>query len=574
MFDTAITGGTVVDGTGGPGRRLDLGIRGDRIAQLAPPGTLGDAARVIDATDRVVAPGFVDVHTHYDAQVFWDPSLTPSPLHGVTTVVGGNCGFSLAPLGAGTADFLMRMMARVEGMPLASLRAGVPWDWGSMAEYLDRVDGSLAVNAGFLVGHSAVRRSVMGAAASERPSNPDEMDAMRASVRDALDAGALGFSSSWSNTHSDGDGTPVPSRFATIGELLDLCAVVGSFDGRSIEFIPPVTANFTTEDIDVMTRMSLEADAPLNWNVLSITQDTIDSWHTKLVASDVASSRGASVTALVLPMPTSARLSFATGFVFDGVPGWERVMALPLDERVEAMSDPWEGQRLAAAAEAVRGPLAKPVDWAGKRIVECHDPALREYEGRMVDDVARAEGKSPFDTLVDLAVADGLQTVFAHARPEPDGVWEARIQACRDPRTVIGASDAGAHLDLLDAFVYTTALLSEAVRRRKLLSLEEAVRLITDAPARLIGLRERGRVQENWYADLVVFDPRTVAAEAVRTVEDLPGGAGRLFAGSTGVDRVLCNGVEIVRDGSMTESRPGTLLRGGRDTHDRMGERS
>jgi N-acyl-D-aspartate/D-glutamate deacylase len=414
----------------------------------------------------------------------------------------------------------------------------------------------------------------MGEAASERPANLDELEAMRRSVRDALDAGALGFSSSWSNTHSDGDGTPVPSRFATIGELLDLCAVVGSFGGRSIEFIPPVTANFTTEDIDVMARMSLEADAPLNWNVLSITQDTIDSWHTKLVASDVASSRGASVTALVLPMPTSARLSFATGFVFDGVPGWERVMTLPLDERVEAMSDPWERQRLAAAAEAVRGPLAKPVDWAGKRIMECRDPALREYEGQMVEDVARADGKSSFDALLDLALADGLQTVFSHARPESDEVWEARIQACRDPRTVIGASDAGAHLDLLDAFVYTTALLSEAVRRRKLLSLEEAVHLITDAPARLIGLRERGRVNEGWYADLVVFDPRTVAPEAVRTVDDLPGGAGRLFAGSAGVDRVFCNGVEIVCDGRMTDARPGTLLRGGRDTHDRMGQRS
>jgi len=365
MFDTAITGGTIVDGTGRPGRRLDLGIRGDRIAQLAVPGTLGGAARTIDATDRVVAPGFVDVHTHYDAQIFWDPALTPSPLHGVTTVVGGNCGFSLAPLAAGTSDFLMRMMARVEGMPLASLQEGVPWDWDSMAEYLDRVGGSLAVNAGFLVGHSAVRRSVMGAAASERPANPDELEAMRASVRDALDAGALGFSSSWSNTHSDGDGTPVPSRFGTLEELLDLCAVVRDFDGRSIEFIPPVTESFTTEAIDVMARMSLEADAPLNWNVLSITQDTIDSWHTKLVASDVASARGASVTALVLPMPTSARLSFGTGFVFDGVPGWERVMALPLDERIEAMSDPSERERLAAAAEAVRGPLAKPVDWAG-----------------------------------------------------------------------------------------------------------------------------------------------------------------------------------------------------------------
>jgi N-acyl-D-aspartate/D-glutamate deacylase len=570
MLDTAIIGGTVVDGTGRPRRRLDVGVRGDRIVRLAPTGSLGEAAaHIVDATDRVVAPGFVDVHTHYDAQIFWDPALTPSPLHGVTSVVGGNCGFSLAPLAAGTSEFLMRMMARVEGMPLASLRVGVPWDWNSMAEYLDRVDGALAVNAGFLVGHSAVRRSVMGADASARAANPDELEAMRASVRDALEAGALGFSSSWSNTHNDGDGIPVPSRFATADEILDLCSLLRQYDGRSVEFIPPVTADFTTDDIDLMARMSLEAESPLNWNVLSVTQDTIDSWHTKLIASDVAQTRGASVTALVLPMPTSARLCFATGFVFDGVPGWEDVMALPLAERIDVMADADERARLEAAAAAVRGPLAKPVDWPGKRIMECRDPALRQYEGLLVEDLARAEGKSPFDALVDVAVADSLQTVFSHVRPEPDEVWDARIRACRDPRTVIGASDAGAHLDLLDAFVYTTALLAQAVRERNLLELEEAVHLITDAPARLIGLRDRGRVEEGWYADLVVFDPRTVAPEPVRTVEDLPGDAGRLFAGATGIDHVFCNGSEIVRDGHITEARPGILLRGGRDTQDR-----
>jgi N-acyl-D-aspartate/D-glutamate deacylase len=321
-----------------------------------------------------------------------------------------------------------------------------------------------------------------------------------------------------------------------------------------------------------MARMSLEAEAPLNWNVLSVTQDNVDTWQTKLVASDVAYARGASVTALVLPMPTSARLSFATGFVFDGIPGWEEVMALPLGDRIDAMADRAQRAQLEAAGEAVRGPLAKPVDWAGKRIMECRDPALRVYEGRLVEELALEEGKSPFDALVDVAVADGLQTVFSHVRPESDEVWEARLRACRDPRTVIGASDAGAHLDLLDAFVYTTALLSEAVRNRGLLELEEAVHLITDAPARLVGLRERGRVEEGWFADLVVFHPGSVAPESVRTVEDLPGGAGRLFAGATGVDRVLCNGVEIVRRGAMTAARPGTLLRGGRDTHDRMGE--
>ncbi|HEY3670577.1 MAG TPA: amidohydrolase family protein, partial [Acidimicrobiia bacterium] len=227
MYDILIRGGDLVDGTGSARRRADVAIQGDRvvaIGELAGDGD-GDAAVTIDATGKVVTPGFVDVHTHYDAQVFWDGALTPSPLHGVTTALAGNCGFTIAPLSddASDGDYLMRMLARVEGMPLESLRDGVPWNWKSTADYFDQIEGRLGINAGFMVGHSAIRRVVMGEESTAREAKPEELEAMRALLRAGLEAGGMGFSSSWARTHNDADGHMVPSRFASREEIVDLC---------------------------------------------------------------------------------------------------------------------------------------------------------------------------------------------------------------------------------------------------------------------------------------------------------------------------------------------------------------
>src|SRR6185312_2824182 len=241
MLDLLLTGGTVVDGTGSPRRRADVGVKDGRIVAI---GTITDeAAQTVDATGKVITPGFIDVHTHFDAQVFWDSALTPSPLHGVTTVIGGNCGFTIAPLSADPSDgeYLMRMLARVEGMPLESLRDGVPWSWTSTGEYLDAVEkSSLGVNAGFMVGHSAIRRVVMGIESTERESTPDELAAMRRLLHEGLDAGGFGFSSSWARTHNDADRRMVPSRYASRDEILALCAVTGEHEGTQLEFIPMV----------------------------------------------------------------------------------------------------------------------------------------------------------------------------------------------------------------------------------------------------------------------------------------------------------------------------------------------
>jgi len=567
LFDLLIVGGTLVDGTGAPRRAADVAVTAGRIVAV---GDLRDqpARRSIDASGRVVAPGFIDLHTHYDAQAFWDPTLSPSPLHGVTTVVGGNCGFTIAPLSDDPADgaYLMRMLARVEGIPLETLEAGVPFDWRSTAEYLDRLDGTLSVNAGFMVGHSALRRVVMGAAALERAATDAEIAAMCALLADGLRAGALGFSSSWSRTHNDAEGARVPSRVATRQEVLALCAVCREFPGTSLEFIPHVTAAFDEEILDLMAAMSVAAQRPLNWNVLPVTAGTAGDAAAKLAAGSHATSRGGRVVALTAPMTTALRLSFDSGFMLDALPGWADVLWLPRDEKLRALADPSVRARLLAGAASPDNPLPHITDWERKQILEVFDPALRAAVGRTAAELASEAGSTAFDALLDVVIADGLRTTFGSVVEESASDWAARAEVWRDARAVVGASDAGAHLDLFASFQYTTVLLAEGVREHGVISLEEGVAMLTSVPADLYGLVGRGRLAVGAWADVVILDPATVGAGPVHTRFDLPGGAGRLYAEAIGIDRVLVGGVDTVVDGEFTAARAGALLRGGKDT--------
>ncbi len=565
MLDLCIRGGTLIDGTGAPGRRADVGIRGGRIAAI---GRVDEAAREsIDADGRAVAPGFVDLHTHYDAQAFWDPTLSPSPLHGVTTVIGGNCGFSIAPLTDTSGEYLMRMLARVEGMPLESLQQGVPWNWRSFGEYLARLDGRLAVNAGFLVGHSALRCAVMGERAVGCAATDAERAAMVALLHRSLDEGGLGFSSSWAPTHNDGDGQPVPSRAASPEELIELAGAIRRHAGTSLEFIPGV-GRFTDEQVDVMAAMSVAAARPLNWNLLTVISFAKEGVEAQLAASDYAKARGGTVIALTLPQLMSLRLNFVSAFVLDALPGWAEVVTLPLPERKRALADASVRERLAkGAASPEAGAFRAIAIWENMTIEETYAPQNAKYRGRNLGECAKEAGVPTFDLMVAIALADDLRTSFRTPSFGDDAAsWEMRKQVWRDPRALIGASDAGAHLDMIDTFTATTALLGPAVRDRGLLPLEEAVHQITDRPARLYGIEGRGRLAEGWAADVVVFDPATVKPGPVHTRHDLPGGAGRLFAGAEGIAHVLVNGAEIVRDGAITDARPGIALRSGRDT--------
>jgi N-acyl-D-aspartate/D-glutamate deacylase len=564
MLDLLIRGGTVVDGTGRARRRIDVGVRDGRIVSDLDGHT---ARRTIDADGLVVAPGFVDLHTHYDAQLFWDPTASPSTLHGVTTVLGGNCGFTLAPAGPDHVDYLMRMMSRVEGMPLEALEAGLPWDWTSYADWLGRLDGKIGVNAGFLVGHSAIRRAVLGEDAHEA-ATAEQIEQMAALLGECLAAGGLGFSSSQAHTHNDGEGLPVPSRAATAEELLALSSAVRNYEGTTLEFITAGCINgFTDDEMQLMADMSLAANRPLNWNVLGVSALSNQHEH-QLSASDVAAERGARVVALTLPHMMSIRLSFLTGVVLEALPGWKDVLGLPVAERIAALRDPGVRERMKAGASSDEaGMLRGLANWHRLNIVETFAPENEGLAGQSVGHVAKQRGADAFDVLLDVVTADELRTgLQPPMMGNDDDDWKLRADVWRDPRTVIGGSDAGAHLDMMCGAIYSTSLLGNAVRDRGLLSMEEAVQALSDEPARLYGVTERGRIVDGWHADLVVFDPETIGPGPERTRYDLPGGAPRLFAEAHGMHHVFVNGEQVVADGVSTGAVPGTVLRSGRDT--------
>ncbi len=562
MFDLVIRNGTVIDGTGNPGRIADVALRDGRI--LTVGAVTEQCENEIDATGLVVAPGFVDVHTHFDAQVFWDTTLSPSPLHGVTTVISGNCGFTIAPLEPEHGDYMMQMLARVEGMPLTSLQEGVPWDWRTFGEYLDSIDGTLMPNAGFLVGHSALRRTVMGERSVGEFASDDELQAMKQLLAESISAGGLGFSSSWAKTHNDADGEAVPSRHASQKELIELCSVLRDSDAVALEFIPTIE-RFDDEVYQLLTDMSVAADKPLNWNVIFANARQADLIEEKLQASDFAARQGGRVIALTAPMPAVSRLCFESGFLLDTLHGWGEPMALPNEEKMALLSDPEQRRKLNEDAQkpsAFRG-VAR---WERLTVGEVTKEGLKHLEGQTIGDIAEQTGNTPWDTLCEIVVEDGLKTgLYPPAAGDNDESWALRQALWNDDRCLIGASDAGAHLDFLATFNYSTYLLA-AARDRDLLSLESAVNKLTDVPARLYGLKDRGRIEEGWWADLVIFDAAEVAPAEVEVREDLPGGAWRLYSEAVGVHHVFINGEHAVRNGEFTDARPGALLRSGRDT--------
>jgi N-acyl-D-aspartate/D-glutamate deacylase len=564
MLDVRINGGLVIDGTGSAGRHADVGIRDGRVVAI---GIIDEAAnRTVDATGLIVAPGFVDVHTHYDAQAFWDTTLSPSPLHGVTTVIGGNCGFTIAPLTPDDGDYLMRMLSRVEGMPLEALQVGVPWDWRTTGEYLDRLDGTLMPNAGFLVGHSALRRVVMHDEATERHATSAEIEQMKELLRDGLRDGGLGFSSTWSTSHNDHHGNPVPSRVGSREEILALCSVVGEFPGTTLEFIPQV-GKMTEESFDLMAAMSAAANRPINWNFIQVYGINREHVDHQLSGFDYAADRGGKVIGLTLPDSFRMRLNFASGFVLDILNGWDKLMALPKADKLAMMRDPAGREQMNALAQSTEGNIRSVANWRSYTLIETFTDEHKRFVGRTFGDIALELGKTPWDTLCDIVVDDELRTSFSNHDPgQDDASWERRVEVWRDHRSLVGASDAGAHLDMIDSFAMHTQMLGKAVRERGLLPWEEAIHMITQAPAELYGLRDRGVLKVGSFADITVIDPTTVGQDVLHTRFDLPTGAARLFAEANGIEHVFVNGTEVVTGKQFTDARPGTLLRSGRDT--------
>ncbi|MFI1740052.1 amidohydrolase family protein [Streptomyces sioyaensis] len=573
MLDHLIKGATVVDGTGAPSYAADVGIRTGRIAVVAPAGTVTeDATTSEDATGLILAPGFVDPHTHYDAQLFWDPYATPSLNHGVTTVAGGNCGFTLAPLHPGRpadADYTRRMMSKVEGMSLMALEQGAPWSWSSFGEYLDALEGRIAVNAGFMVGHCALRRYVMGEDAVGGQPTPAQLEQMLALFHEAMDAGAWGFSTTQSATHSDGDGRPVASRYAEPAELLALARAVAAHEGTQIEaIVAGCLDRFSDAEIELLVELSATAGRPLNWNVLTIDAAVPGRVPRQLIASERARQAGGRIVALTMPILTPMNMSLGTFCALNLIPGWGDVLGLPVPERIERLRDPGVRDEMLRRANSKEAGVFRRLAHFGRYVIgDTYSTANEGLTGRVVEDIAAERGQEPFACLVEICANDQLRTVLWPMPSDNDPAsWALRAETWQHEDVLLGGSDAGAHLDRMCGAPYTTRFLGDCLRGRKLMGLEQAVKMLTDDPAQLFGLRERGRIEEGWHADLVLFDPERIDADKATLVHDLPGDSPRLDSRAIGINAVWVNGVEVIREDVVTGAVPGTVLRSGRDT--------
>jgi N-acyl-D-aspartate/D-glutamate deacylase len=558
-YDLKVRGGLLVDGTGAAPRLGDLGVRGGRIVALgdAP----GAASTTIDAGGLAVAPGFVDLHTHYDAQILWDPRLTISPWHGVTTVVMGNCGFGVAPTRAEHRDLILRTLEKVEGMSLACLQAGLgdAWPFETFPQYLDVIErrGS-AINVTALVGHTPLRLYVMGEAASERAATDDEIARMRRIVGEAIDAGALGFATSKSPTHVGYRGRPVPSRAAELREIQALAGALGEA-GRGV-IQATVGAGFFIDELGALAR---ETGRTVTWTALLAGLMGPGSHRAFLEWSERTLRSGARVVPQVACRPLNFEFDLAEPFPFESVPAFQPISAADHAGKRRLYADPDFRATVRAALESGRsGPLG--VCW--ERIVVTHVPGEAAYTERPLVDVARDRGQQPLDCMFDLALASDLAARFRFAIMNFDEDEVAELLT--HPDTVLGLSDAGAHASQLCDACFSTHLLGHWVRERGTLSLEQAVRMLTSRPAEVMGITDRGRLAPGLAADVVVFDPARVGASPLRRVHDLPAGAERLVADAYGIEAVIVNGVVVRRAGEdqLTDEGafPGRLLRGGR----------
>jgi len=543
--DLVIRGGTLYDGTGSPARTGDLAIDGDRITRVG--GRADRGRREIDADGLAVSPGFIDPHTHYDAQICWDPDLTPSCWQGITSVVMGNCGFTLAPCRPEDRDGTLRMLTRVEGMSLDALRAGVEWTWETFPEYLASVeDLSPGLNVGVLAGHSAIRSFVMGPAASEREATSAEIEAMRAQVRDAMEAGALGFSTSMAPTHIGGDGKPVPSRLASDDEVVALTSVLGEFDRGIFEI---VTRDLV--DVDVPIRVAATSGRPVT--LLGMIGED------ERARVEEARAEGCRVLPQTSCRPTSMEFRLDEMGLFDQLPSWQETASLKGKALQALLRDDAFRARFRNDVEGeFQGFRLFKGDWDGVSVLTASAAGLREHIGSTVAALGEERGQDPLDVFFDVALEDDLQMQFGYTLSGDEG----RGPGLLDENQLIGLSDAGAHLTLLADHAYTTYFLGRWIRERNLMPLEQAVRKLTSVPAELFGIPDRGRLSEGLFGDVVLFDPDRVLDHESELVADLPAGSQRLVTRADGIEAVIVNGAVSVERGELTGARSGQVIRG------------
>jgi N-acyl-D-amino-acid deacylase len=546
--DLVIRGGTIVDGTGAPSRSGDVAVTDGRIAEVGQ--VTGRGREEIDAAGLVVAPGFIDPHTHYDAQLTWDPLASCSSWHGITTIVTGNCGFTLAPCRPGDRLTLMRMLEYVEGMSLEAMEKGIRWEFESFAEYLDALDRrGLAVNVGAMVGHSAVRQYVMGDAAWERAASEDEIERMAKEVRTAMAVGAVGFSSTTNHNHVGAKGRPVPSRLATDEEMNRLAAAMGDSGRGVMEITIGGTRPDRVAEVDRFVELARAARRPIT--PVSLRHNPERAWEHRVILSrlEALNRDGLRIYPQVTCSPLTSTFDLYGAFVFYRFPVWKRVLEAPPAEWRAVLADP--GFRAEFRATAGSSSLFVG-DTSPLRVESIHRAEHARFVGRTVGEVAATLGKELVDAFFDLALADDLKTRFTVAIMNTDAAAVAEIFT--HPISLIGLADAGAHLTLFCEAGQTSRLLGHWVRERKALTLEEAVRRITSMPADVFGFADRGRLRPGLAADLVVFDAETIAAGEPELIHDLPDGGPRLVQRAHGIAWSFVNGGAVIRNGKLPES--------------------
>jgi N-acyl-D-aspartate/D-glutamate deacylase len=568
MYDIVIRNGLVVDGTGSPGVIADVAVERGRIVAIGELAT-AEAIRTIDATGMVVAPGIVDAHTHYDPQLTWDPLCDTAALHGVTTLAAGNCGFSIAPCRSDDREYVAQMFARVEGMDLGSL-AHIDWGFETFEEFLDTRAGRLGVNLGMYIGHSALRRWVMGDAAFERPATDEELASIVEMFESAMEAGALGLSSSHAPTHLDLANRPVPSRLASLDELRALADAQGRFARGTVAYAPEsAVEGIDAADRDLLIEIAGRANAPVITQGLggrSKVDAPTTTWMQSRDFLERSVSLGAPVYSLLMTRPLNGPFTLRDGTTrYEGVPLWNQLMVATAQEKQRLLADEDHRSKLRAAIDEpnrdpAKGSTLPPPLWESMRVSQTFDDSTARFAGRTITDIADELGKHPADVMFDIALADDLNTVFHWSNETP--AWRELLKDVqRHSQMIVGVSDGGAHLDRDDGQEWPSHFLATWWRTEQVWTLEEAIAQITSVPASILGLHDRGRLEVGFPADIYIFDPEQIGAGTCRQETDAVTGAARFRAVPVGAIATLVNGIVVVENGSATGELPGVVVR-------------
>ncbi|MDO8433731.1 MAG: amidohydrolase family protein [Candidatus Binatus sp.] len=552
-YDLLIKNGTVVDGTGAPRMRADIAVAGDRIAEI---GNIREGAkRVIDASDLIVSPGFVDPHTHYDAQICWDPLISCTSWHGITSVVMGNCGVGVAPCKPESREIAAWDLTNVEAIPFESLKKGITWDWETFPEYLDAAErrGS-AINLGFLAPLTPFRHYVMGIESMDRAATPEETRQIAALLSEAMAAGAMGFSTTTLKQHIGYQGSPLACRLASKDELKAYANVLKQHRKGAIEVaLTKKIAVVQEDEYELLDMLLTESERPVTWLAMASSPRRPERALETLTRLEPLISRGG--IPQVLCKPFVAQLDLRSPFTFADNDSWSQVFNQPVEVQKKIYADPNFRDNFRASLSQ---PHLFPGKWNRVEILEAINPALKQYEGKTVAEVAEMRGADGLDTFLDLTLEDDLQLQYTMQQYHEGGIQ----QLISDPRTMIGLSDGGAHVDMLCDAGYATYLLGNWVRKNQAMTLEFAIKRITSEPANFFGIRERGQLKKGWKADITVFDYNTVNSARRATMQhDLPGGGRRLVMPAEGIEYTVVNGRVSYVHGRQSGELAGQVIR-------------